>query len=178
MCTNCLCSLKWMCTFYIQLNNFQHLFIKYYDKITTKNMHINYALNNTRSKIIIGLKWNTSNNFCSSKTIIPPFYTSKASTDQPLCFKSFIIASHQSVVNINIIMKFLIGHKAFVSLCNTLPYIIHDLTNSVELRSWCQQMHVFIHSTWGLYRKKPQFNWKIYWNRYSKCWAIFQHKGE
>ena len=57
------------------------------------------------------------------KTIIPSLYTSQASTDQPLCFKSFIIASHQSTVNINIILKFLIGHKAFVSLCTTLPYI-------------------------------------------------------
>ena len=32
------------------------------------------------------------------------------------------MASYQSVVNINIIMKFVIGHQAFVSLCTTLPY--------------------------------------------------------
>ena len=32
------------------------------------------------------------------------------------------MASHQSVVNINIIMKFPIGLKGFVSLCTTLPY--------------------------------------------------------
>ena len=58
------------------------------------------------------------------KTIIPLFYTSQASTNQPLCFKRFIMASYLSVVNINIIMKFLIGHKAFVSLCTTLPYLL------------------------------------------------------
>ena len=34
LCTNCLCTLKWMCTLYIQFNNLQNLFI--YDKITTK----------------------------------------------------------------------------------------------------------------------------------------------
>ena len=27
LCTNCLCSLKWMCTFYIQFNNLPNLFI-------------------------------------------------------------------------------------------------------------------------------------------------------
>ena len=30
------------------------------------------------------------------------------------------MASYQSVVNINIIMKFLVGHKAIVSLCTTV----------------------------------------------------------
>ena len=34
LCTNFLCSLKWMCTFSIQFNNLQNLFI--YDKITTE----------------------------------------------------------------------------------------------------------------------------------------------
>ena len=62
------------------------------------------------------------NNFCSSKTIFPSFYTSQASTDHLLCFKSFKMTSYQSVVNINIIIHFLIGHKAVVSLCTTLPY--------------------------------------------------------
>ena len=73
------------------------------------------------------LKWNTSNNFCSSNTIFPSFYTSQASTGQFLCFKIFIMASHQSVVNINIIIKFPIGHKAFVSLCTTLPYTVYEI---------------------------------------------------
>ena len=83
--------------------------------------------------------WNTSNNFCSSKTIIPSFYTSQVSIGQSLCLKSFIMASYQSVVNINIIMKFLRGHKAFVSLCTTLPY---SLTGFLQgdivrlLQSW------------------------------------------
>ena len=61
--------------------------------------------------------WNISNNVYSSKTIIPSFYTSQASSEQHLCFKSFIMASYQSFVNINLIMKFLIEHKDFVSLC-------------------------------------------------------------
>ena len=74
--------------------------------------------------MINGLKWNTSNNFCSSETIISSFYTSQTSTDQPLCYKSFIMASYKSVVNINIMMKFLTAHKAIVSLYTTLPYII------------------------------------------------------
>ena len=26
-----------------------------------------------------------------------------------------------------------------------------------------------------VYKNKTQFNGKIYWNRYSKCWVIFQH---
>ena len=47
------------------------------------------------------------------------------------------MASYQSVVNINIIMKFLIGHKAFVSLCTTLPYAtkpqtLEELRNQIE----------------------------------------------
>ena len=75
------------------------------------------------------LKWNTSNNICSSKTIFPSFYTSQASTEHPLCFKSFIMASYQSVVNINIIMKFLIGHKVFVSLCTLSHWVLLTLTN-------------------------------------------------
>ena len=58
-----------------------------------------------------GLKWNTSSNFCSSKTIIPSFYTSQASTDQPLCFKRLIMASYQSVVNRNIIMELELNGK-------------------------------------------------------------------
>ena len=62
--------------------------------------------------------------------IIPSFYTSQASTDQPLCFKSFIMASYQSVINLNIIMKFLIEHKDFVSLCTTVPYILFDHTRT------------------------------------------------
>ena len=33
------------------------------------------------------------------------------------------MASYQNVGNINIIMKFHIGHKAFISLCTTLPYL-------------------------------------------------------
>ena len=77
--------------------------------------------------------WNTSNNFCSSKIIISSFYTSQSSTDQTLCFKSFIMVSYQSVVNINIIMKFLIGHKAFVSLCTTLSYITSVLSSLEQL---------------------------------------------
>ena len=48
---------------------------------------------------------------------------------KPRVRKSLIMASYQSVVNINIIMKFLIGHKAFVSLGTTLPYIIDILLN-------------------------------------------------
>ena len=28
---------------------------------------------------------------------------------------------------------------------------------------------------WTVYRSKSQFNGKIYWNGYSKSWAIFQH---
>ena len=113
LCTNCLCSLKWMCSFYIQFNNLQNLFI--YDKITTKKYSILIML--YIIPIINGLKWNTSNNYCSSETIIPSFYTSQVSTDQPLCFNSLIVASYQSVANVNIIMKFLIGHK---SLCLTV----------------------------------------------------------
>ena len=81
-------------------------------------------------KIINGLNWYTSNNFCSSKSIFPSFYTSQASTDQPLCFKSFIAASYQSVVDINIIMKFLIGHKAFVSLCTLSHCVLLSLTSN------------------------------------------------
>ena len=34
------------------------------------------------------------------------------------------MVSHQSVANLNINMKFFIEHKAFVSLCTTLPYIL------------------------------------------------------
>ena len=116
-----------MCIFYIQFNNLQNLLI--YDKITTKKyVVLIIALNNTRS-IISGLKWNTSNNFSSSETIFPSFYTSQASTDQPLCFKSFTVTSYQSVVNINIIMKFLIGHKAFVSLCTLSHCVLLSLTH-------------------------------------------------
>ena len=64
------------------------------------------------------------------KTIIPSFYRSQASTDQPLCFKMFIMASHQSVVNINIIMNFPIGYKAFVSLgvCTMSHCVLLSLT--------------------------------------------------
>ena len=79
--------------------------------------------------MIIGLKWNTSNNFCSSKVIIPPFYTNQATTDQPVCFKSFIMVSYQSVVNINIIMKFLVGHKPFVSLCTLSHCVLLSLNH-------------------------------------------------
>ena len=32
--------------------------------------------------------------------------------------------------------------------------------------SGCESLRQFI---------KTQFNGKIYWNKYSKCWAIFQH---
>ena len=38
LCTNCLSSLNWMCTFCIQFDNLQNLFI--YDKITTKKYGI------------------------------------------------------------------------------------------------------------------------------------------
>ena len=69
----------------------------------------------------------------------------QASTDQPLCFKSLIMATYQSVVNINIIMKVLIGHKAFVSLCTlshcttlslcttTLLWYANTLNNYISL---------------------------------------------
>ena len=102
-----------MCSFYIQFNNLQNLFI--YDKITTKNMlhfmlQIIPEINNKLPKV-------EHFQLLLIKTIIPSFHTSQAATEQPLCFKSFIMASHQSVVNINIITKFPIGHKAFVSLC-------------------------------------------------------------
>ena len=66
--------------------------------------------------------------FAHQKTIIPSFYTSQASSDQPSCLKIFIMASYQSVVNINIIMKFLIGHKAFVSLCTLSHCALLSLT--------------------------------------------------
>ena len=86
--------------------------------------------------------WNTFNNICSSNTIFPSFYTSQASNNQPLCFKSFIMASYQSVVNINIIMKFLIGHKAFVSLCTLSHCRLLSLTEyhyKTAIASPCQE---------------------------------------
>ena len=120
--------------------------------ITTKKYATFDALNNRYQKQIINrLKWNTSNNFCSSKTIIPSFYTSQACTDQPLCFKSFIMTSYQSIVNINIIMKFLIGHKAFVSLCTTLPYISQHEKSLLRLGP---ETHIFC----DLYNRSQTFN--------------------
>ena len=58
-------------------------------------------------------------------------------------FKKFHMLSYQSVVNINIIMKFLIGHKAFFSLCTLsrrvplsltiISWSIHTLKKLVEI---------------------------------------------
>ena len=49
-----------------------------------------------------------------------------------LCFKIFIMASYQSVVNINIITKFLIGHKAFVSLCAMFHCVLLSLRHFIR----------------------------------------------
>ena len=45
--------------------------------------------------------------------------------------------------------------------------ILHDNHYYVA----CQQSKF----PWAIYRNKTQYNGKIYWNRYNKCWAIFQH---
>ena len=50
------------------------------------------------------------------------------STQAKLLLLSFIMASYKSVVNINIIMKFPIGHKAFVSLCTMSHSVLLSLT--------------------------------------------------
>ena len=104
-----------------------------------------------------GLKWNTSNNFCSSKTIIPSFYRSQASTDRPLCFKSFIMASYHTVINIYIIMKFLIGQrpKAFISLC-TLSHCVPKTeaslcTNCLSSLKWMCTFYIQFNNLQNLF---------------------------
>ena len=47
-------------------------------------------------------------------------------------FTMFIMASHQSVVNRNIILKFPIGHKAFFSLCTMSHFVLLSLKHESE----------------------------------------------
>ena len=51
------------------------------------------------------------------------------------------MASHQSVVNINIIIKFLIGHKAFVSLCTLSHCVLLSLTLNFDNSMLKQTKH-------------------------------------
>ena len=73
------------------------------------------------------------------------------------------MASYQSVVKINIIMKFLIGHKAFclsvytVSLCTTLPYISRNQHNFTNYSNALRVLY-FVSST---IRRKKGVNYSV-----------------
>ena len=46
------------------------------------------------------------------------------------------MALYQSVLNINIIMKFLIGHKAFLSLCTLFHCVVLSVTLIFNLKKF------------------------------------------
>ena len=109
--------------------------------------------------------------FCSSKTLIASFYTSQASTDQPLFFKSFIMASHQSVVNINIIMKFPIGQRVFVLLCTMSHCVLLSLKAPLHGTIYPSIIRQFMKSS------EKSYVWREIWQNFWSWRLAWDLKG-